>query len=104
MAIVDVRHHHGREQIRGALRYEHGALMRLNKAVLPLPHDSTIVVYADSEGDADAAAQHLCDLGYTAAVSLRGGFAAWEKAGLPIEPTTQEQPIASDESTGIERV
>lgn len=104
MAIVDARHHHGREQVRGALRYEHGALMRLNKAVLPLPHDGTIVVYADSDGDANAAAQHLRDLGYAAAVTLQGGFAAWEAAGFPIEPTTQEQPIASDESTGIERV
>ncbi len=104
MAIVDVRRHHGRDQVRGALRYEHAALMRLNKAVLPLPHDDAIVVYADSDDDADTAAQHLRDLGYTAAVTLQGGFGAWEHAGLPIEPTTQEQPIASDESTGIERV
>lgn len=104
MALLDVRHRHGHEQIRGALRYNHAALMGLSKAVLPLPHEGPIVVYADSDGDAKAAAQHLRDLGYAEAVTLQGGYEAWKTAGLPVEATTQEQPIASDESTGIERV
>lgn len=104
MAVLDVRRHQGHDQIRGALRYNRAALLGLGKALLPLPHDSPVVVYADSDEDAQTAAQHLRDIGYAAAVTLQGGFDAWKAAGLPSEAPTQEQPIASDESTGIERV
>ena len=103
MPALDVRAHPGKEQIRGALRYDPKVLLSEERLVLPLPHDSRIVVYADDDKRAADVAARLREQGYTEAAILNGGFEAYKKAGLPTEEITQEQPIPGSES-GIPRV
>jgi rhodanese-related sulfurtransferase len=70
---------------------------------LPLPHDGRIVVYADSDDEAEQVAARLREQGYAQAAVLEGGFDAYREAGLPTEEITQEQPIPGHEGTGIPR-
>jgi len=103
MPILDARKHPGKEQIRGALRYNERALLTDERLTLPLPHEGRIVVYADSDEDAERVATRLREQGYAEAAVLEGGFDAYRQAGLPTEGITQEQPIPGDEGTGIPR-
>ncbi|HKU67451.1 MAG TPA: rhodanese-like domain-containing protein [Candidatus Baltobacteraceae bacterium] len=103
MPILDARRHPGKEQIRGALRYDERALLTEERLTLPLPHEGRIVVYADSEEDAQEVAARLREQGYADAAVLEGGFEAYRQAGLPTEEITQEQPIPGHEGTGIPR-
>lgn len=103
MPIVDARRHPGKEQIRGALRYDERALLDEERLTLPLPHNGRIVVYADSEDEAEQVAARLREEGYTQAAVLEGGFDAYREAGLPTEEITQEQPVPGHEGTGIPR-
>jgi rhodanese-related sulfurtransferase len=103
MPTLDVRKHPGKEQIRGALRYEAKALLSQERLALPLPHDGRIVVYGDDEREAAEVAARLRQQGYTNASVLEGGFDAYRDAGLPVEEITQEQPVPGTES-GIPRV
>ena len=103
MPIVDARRHPGKQQIRGALRYDERALLTEERLTLPLPHEGRIVVYADSEEDAQRIAERLREQGYEQAAVLEGGFEAYQQAGLPTEDITQEQPVPGHEGTGIPR-
>lgn len=103
MPILDARKHPGKEQIRGALRYDERALLTEERLTLPLPHDGRIVVYADSEEEAERVAGRLREQGYARAAVLEGGFEAYRQAGLPTEEITQEQPVPGHEGTGIPR-
>ncbi len=101
--VLDARTHPGKEQIRGALRYDPKALLEEDRLTLPLPHDGEIVVYADDDAAAAHIAARLRDQGYVRAAVLLGGFEAYRAAGLPVEEVTQQQPIPGSES-GIPRV
>lgn len=101
MPIVDARKHPGKEQIRGAIRYSERGLLSEERLALPLPHEGRIVVYADTEKDAEEVAARLREQGYKSAAVLEGGFEAYREAGLPTEEITQEQPIPGREHTGI---
>lgn len=103
MPVLDARRHPGKQQIRGALRYDERALLAEERLALPLPHDRPIVVYADSEDDAERVAGRLREQGFSHATVLEGGFEAYEQAGLPTEELTQEQPIPGAPGTGIPR-
>lgn len=100
---LDARRHPGKEQIRGALRYDPKVLLAEDRLALPLPHDSRIVVYADDDDRAAQVAARLREQGYAEAAILDGGFEAYRTAGLPTEEITQEQPIPGSES-GIPRI
>ncbi len=101
--ILDARSHPGKEQIRGALRYDPKALLSEERLALPLPHESPIVVYADNEQMAEQIAARLIEGGYAQAAVLEGGFDAYKALDLPVEPATQEQPVPGNESSGIPR-
>lgn len=101
MPVLDARRHPGKEQIRGALRYDERALVTEEKLTLPLPHEGRIVVYADSEREAEQVVERLREQGYKDAAVLEGGFEAYCAAGLPTEQLTQEQPIPGRQDTGI---
>jgi rhodanese-related sulfurtransferase len=104
MPVLDVRTKPGKEQIRGALRYDAKALLRDDRLALPFAHDARIVVYADNEQRAAEVAARLREQGYKNAGVLDGGFEAYHAAGLPVEGITQEQPIPGEDSAGIHRV
>jgi rhodanese-related sulfurtransferase len=103
MPTLDARSHPGKEQIRGALRYDPKALLTEERLTLPLPHDGHIVVYAEDEKRAEQIAERLREQGYANATVLEGGFEAYRAAGLPVEEATQQQPIPGTES-GILRL
>lgn len=103
MPVLDARKHPGKEQIRGAVRYDERALLSEERLTLPLPHDRPIVVYADSDDDAERIAERLREQGFSHAVVLEGGFAAYREAGLPTEELTQDQPVPGSSGTGIPR-
>lgn len=104
MPILDVRTHPRKEQIRGALRYDPKAILAEEHLTIPLPHEGRIVVYADSEDQAERVAERLREQGYAQAAVLDGGFDAYRAAGLPTEEITQEQPVPGHESAGIPRL
>lgn len=101
--VLDARRHPGKEQVRGAVRYDERALLSEERLTLPLPHDGRIVVYADSDEEAERVAERLREQGYGDAAVLEGGFESYRQAGLPTEEITQEQPIPRHEGTGIPR-
>ena len=47
--------------------------------------NAKIVVYCKSGGRSSLATQTLLKMGYTNAVSMAGGWGAWEQAGYPVE-------------------
>lgn len=104
MPVLDARSHPGKEQIRGALRYDPKALLSEEHLTLPLPHEGRIVVYADNEERAAEIAARLREQGYAEASVLDGGFDAYREAGLPTEEITQEQPVPGHEGAGIPRL
>ncbi len=101
---IDARSHPGKEQIRGALRYDPKALLSGDRLTLPLPHESRIVVYADNDDRAFEIALRLREQGYEQVAILDGGFAAYKDAGLPVEQITEEQPVPGQEGAGIPRI
>ena|SRR5579862_3583230 len=103
MPTLDVRKHQGKEQIRGAVRYDPKRLLAEEHLTLPIARDERIVVYSDDEESAERVALHLQSQGYDRAAILSGGFDAYRKAGLPVEEATQEQPIPGQEGAGIPR-
>lgn len=102
--VLDVRRHRGKEQIRGAVRYDPAKLLDAPRLRLPLPHDGTIVLCADDERIAEHVATRLADEGFGDVCVLEGGMHAWNARGLPTEAPTQEQPIPDDPSAGIHRL
>lgn len=103
MPTLDVRTHTGKEQIRGAVRYDPKRLLAQAKLVLPFAHDESIVVYGDDEAQSAHVAAHLREGGFQNVSVLAGGFDAYKEAGLPVEEATQEQPIPGQEGAGIPR-
>ena len=73
MPTLDVRTKAGKEQIRGALRYDPKILLSASQLTLPLPHDGRIVVYGDTEEQAQRVAARLREEGYVHAGVLDGG-------------------------------
>lgn len=104
MPTLDVRSKSGKEQIRGALRYDYKALLTEERLTLPLPHEGRIVVYADDDERAREVAARLHEQGYADVAVLEGGFDAYREAGLPVEEITQEQPVPGHEGAGIPRI
>ncbi len=53
-----------------------------------IPHDRTVITYCTCPHEASSAevAQKLAEHGYRNVHPLFIGFAAWEQAGLPLEP------------------
>jgi rhodanese-related sulfurtransferase len=102
--VIDVRMRPGSKQIRGAIHYDPKHVLEADPLVLPLPHDGPVVVYGDSEPIVAAVVDKLSRSGYSGAARLDGGMEAWDDAGLPLEETTQEQPVPGEPGAGIHRL
>ena len=101
--ILDVRRHKGPDQIRGAVQYDPDELLKADRLTLPLPRESPIAVYGDSEDVVRDVVERLRREGYAGASALEGGIERWEDAGKPTEQVTQEQPIPGESTAGIRR-
>lgn len=103
MAVLDVRRHPHKEQIRGAVRYDPKALLTEEPLALPFGHHERIVVYAEDDAEAERIAAHMCENGFANVAVLEGGLDAYRRDGLPTEELTQQQPVPGSES-GIPRL
>src|SRR5579875_531067 len=90
--ILDVRRSPGRRQIRGALQYDAKALLAADPLTLPLPHDRPVAIYGDDDSTVNEVVEKSRAGGYEGAAPLTGGIDGWERAGLPLEEVTEEQP------------
>ncbi len=71
-------------RIPGALTIPRGLLEQRIEPAAP-DHARPLVVYCTSGNRSALAARSLTELGYADVRSLAGGFAAWKRAGLPVD-------------------
>lgn len=101
--VLDLRKHRHGEQIRGALRYDPHALLQADPLVLPLSKERTIALCVSDDHIAEKVGEKLLASGYEDVVVIQGGIDGWKAAGRPTEGETQEQPVPTVGSAGIER-
>ena len=68
-------------------------LQDLERRAGQIPTDKPVYVMCASGNRSKMAAERLAALGFDNVVDVEGGFAAWEKAGLPIEKQTGVIPL-----------
>jgi hypothetical protein len=78
--ILDVRRHVGSAQIRGARRHEPKHLLEAAHLTLPLNVEGTIVLFADSEKEADEIGGRITATGAQDVRFLSGGIEGWRKS------------------------
>jgi rhodanese-related sulfurtransferase len=86
--IIDVRGETDfqRSHIPGAINIP---LARLEKERKSIPGYGSLFVYGATEDDTFQAGTRLFDMGFIGLRTITGGFAAWNKQGLPTEPSHQ---------------
>ena len=95
MAIYDVRSHgyyeQGATRIPGSTRFEPNSL---HQRTLVVPPGREVVLYCTClrEATSTRVARNFAEQGIEASVIV-GGFTAWKKAGLPLEPVPDEEMI-----------
>lgn len=98
--IVDIREHREMERdgtLPGAFRAPRGMLEFWVDPESPyykpkLDDGRTLVLYCGGAWRSALAAAALTDMGRDDVCHMEGGFAAWKKAGLPIEPVAPVAP------------
>lgn len=60
--------------------------------------DKPVIVFCEDGSDSGEVAAKLCDAGIEAA-AVEGGWAAWQKEGMPIQPGEDEEYEGPDLST-----
>ena len=68
----------------GAIHLGKGIIERDIEGKVP-DHDATLILYCGGGYRSALAADALQQMGYTKAISLDGGWRAWNEAGLPVE-------------------
>jgi len=84
--LIDVREDHEWEagHAAGAVHLGKGIIERDIEARAPAK-DTKLVLYCGGGFRSALAADNLQKMGYTNAISLDGGWKAWQQAGLPVE-------------------
>lgn len=95
--LVDVREDHEWQaaHAEGAVHLSRGIIEQKIEELIPDP-ETPIVLYCGGGNRSALAAESLQKIGYTQVQSLRGGFKAWQAAGLPI---AQDVDTASPSSS-----
>lgn len=90
--LVDVREpdEHRHERIAGAQSLP---LSKFEQTPLPAANGKTVVLHCGSGARSIKAAQSLIQRGAGEAIHLKGGMAAWKKAGLPVQSGRGPLPI-----------
>ncbi len=92
LTLIELRHHHQHDwslyKANGALRFEKDTLIQHLEEI---PHTLPVIVFSDCPGmDATVqVAQELIAKGWSDVHALDGGFDAYLKAGLPVEPVSK---------------
>ena len=84
--LIDVREDHewAAGHAAGALHLGKGIIERDIEAKVP-DKNTRLVLYCGGGFRSALAADNLQKMGYTDAISLDGGWKAWQQAGLPVE-------------------
>ena len=84
--LIDVREDHewNVAHAAGARHLSKGIIERDIETAVP-DKNATIVLYCGGGYRSALAAEALGKMGYTNAISLDGGWRAWQEAGLPVE-------------------
>src|SRR5262249_26266748 len=69
----------------GAIHLSKGVIERDIEKEIP-DKNATLVLYCGGGYRSALAAEAIQKMGYTRAISLDGGWRAWNEAGLPVEP------------------
>ncbi|MBV9269891.1 MAG: rhodanese-like domain-containing protein [Candidatus Eremiobacteraeota bacterium] len=96
--IIDIRKNPDDYQIPASERYNGEALSSAEN--LPFDKSEEVVIYCGSGNSCSVLAQQLRDRGYTKAVALDGGYAAWKAAGLPLEAVRNGATHSGENRTG----
>lgn len=84
--LIDTREDHewNEAHAAGATHLSKGIIERDIETAVP-DKNATIVLYCGGGYRSALAADALMKMGYTNAISLDGGWRAWQEAGLPVE-------------------
>ena len=84
--LVDTREEseYSAGHVAGAMHLSKGVIERDIETKVP-DKDSVLVLYCGGGYRSALAADNLQKMGYTSAISLDGGWKAWQQAGLPVE-------------------
>jgi rhodanese-related sulfurtransferase len=92
--IINVGHHAGHSEIRGAIRYRPHDLLVPDHLALPIAPELPVVLY-DEDGsghDTGKIAEKFTADGFDVK-TLVGGYAAWEAAGGATQEASMEQVV-----------
>jgi rhodanese-related sulfurtransferase len=86
IVLIDVREpdEFARGKIPGAYTIPRGVLE--GQVDGRLPREATVVLYCGGGARSALACKSLAEMGYDKVENLQGGWTAWMKSGLPIEP------------------
>ena len=84
--LIDVREDHewNEAHAAGAVHLSKGIIERDIETAVP-DKGTTLVLYCGGGYRSALVADHLGKMGYTNAISLDGGWRAWQEEGLPVE-------------------
>jgi len=104
--ILNVGKHQGHREIRGAIRYRPHDLLTPAHLALPIAPDKPVVLY-DEKGEGDLTRQIADKLradGSADVRVLRGGFAAWERAGGETQEPSLEQIVPPMRASEVQKL
>ncbi len=104
--ILNVGKHAGRREIRGAVRYRPDDLLTPDHLAIPLDQDKPVILY-DEHGDGgltEQIAEKLQQSGFNDARILKGGFAAWERAGGATQEPSVEQVVPATHASEVQKL
>lgn len=104
--VINVGHHQGKAEIRGAVRYRPHDLLTPSHLSLPIAPELPIVLY-DEHGKSDEPQQiaaRLNESGFKDVRILQGGYAAWEAAGGETQEATMEQVVPPSKTSEVQEL